>query len=213
MTTNEQIKICSVCNNRKLDISKGLVCSLTCEKPSFETTCPNYSEDEFEVGRRKENEAELNEAKKKITGWTAFFLFFGIGIGLVVSVVSSIVSVLKLGILNVASIYTLLYLCLFLYVGIKCILAFLNHKADAVALAYSYCVMIAIDAITAMVVIDPAAGIKGIVWAIIWSLYITFAEDIKWRFPKEERSWYAPEKIVVGIQVVLALVLILLCTL
>lgn len=212
MTTKQQLDFCSVCKRRKMDMGKGLVCSLTNEKPAFDPTCPDYLEDEAEARRKKVEEVNENEAKKDITGWTAFFLFAGIGLGLVISVVSSVVSVVQLGLMNLASIYTIIYLCLFLYVGVSCILAFLRHKPNAVALAYTYCAMIAVDAITTMVAVEPAAGVKGMAWAIIWSLYITFSEDIKWRFSKEEREWHKPEKIVFGIQAALSLILILLCT-
>ena len=45
MNREEQLKFCKVCVNRKMDISRGLLCGLTNEKADFEESCPDYKED------------------------------------------------------------------------------------------------------------------------------------------------------------------------
>jgi hypothetical protein len=51
MTLDDQLKYCKICQNRKLDVQVGLVCSLTGLKPSFEGTCPTFSLDQPEADR------------------------------------------------------------------------------------------------------------------------------------------------------------------
>ena len=52
MTDQERLKFCTICTNRKVDFSTGLVCGLTGEKPNFETSCPSFSKDEKEMERK-----------------------------------------------------------------------------------------------------------------------------------------------------------------
>lgn len=65
MTPEEKIKICALCQNRKMNLQKGIVCGLTDEKPQFEEACESYLVDEKEVAIEKErledNEHELGE--------------------------------------------------------------------------------------------------------------------------------------------------------
>lgn len=53
MEMSEKIKICSTCNNRKMDIQRGIICNLTDAKPEFEFACESYSADEAAVAREK----------------------------------------------------------------------------------------------------------------------------------------------------------------
>ena len=47
MDTREQVQnFCRKCTKRKFDASKGIICSLTFEKPDFEHSCNDYVEDE-----------------------------------------------------------------------------------------------------------------------------------------------------------------------
>jgi hypothetical protein len=39
-------EICLSCRNKKFDLQKGLLCYLTNEKPNFETSCPDYLNEE-----------------------------------------------------------------------------------------------------------------------------------------------------------------------
>lgn len=45
MTREEQLKFCSVCNHRKMDMKQGMLCGLTNMKANFDMVCPNYEED------------------------------------------------------------------------------------------------------------------------------------------------------------------------
>ena len=65
MTPEEKINICALCQNRKMNLQKGIVCGLTDEKPQFEESCESYLMDEKEVAIEKErledDEHELGE--------------------------------------------------------------------------------------------------------------------------------------------------------
>ncbi len=56
MTQEERLNTCKLCVNRKFDRTKGLVCGLTMEVPSFVDSCPDYEENPkavaIEVGRQ-----------------------------------------------------------------------------------------------------------------------------------------------------------------
>ena len=45
MTRKEQLEICSLCKNKKMDMQQGMLCGLTNAKADFEYTCPNYDDD------------------------------------------------------------------------------------------------------------------------------------------------------------------------
>ena len=45
MTREEQLRFCSVCKHRKMDMQQGMLCELTNAKADFDGTCPNYDED------------------------------------------------------------------------------------------------------------------------------------------------------------------------
>ena len=44
MTRDQHLQFCKKCDNKKLDLERGLVCSLTNEFADFSVSCDNYSE-------------------------------------------------------------------------------------------------------------------------------------------------------------------------
>lgn len=42
MTLLERLESCKICENKKFDPNRGIVCGLTNEKPDFENTCPSF---------------------------------------------------------------------------------------------------------------------------------------------------------------------------
>ena len=67
MTREEMLKFCSVCKNRKMDLKRGLVCSLTDDYADFDPVCENYSQD-IEEKRWKSivKEVDKKEREKEI---------------------------------------------------------------------------------------------------------------------------------------------------
>ena len=79
MQLKDKIKICATCQNRKMDIKRGVVCSLTDEKPEFEVQCPEYNSDtaaiecqkDFEqrFGMFEQNDASIYGNSIKSSSW------------------------------------------------------------------------------------------------------------------------------------------------
>lgn len=57
MTLSEQLLFCKKCHNRRMDMSQGLVCSITGSKPDFQDTCANFHLDERVQEEMKESPA------------------------------------------------------------------------------------------------------------------------------------------------------------
>lgn len=52
MNLNERLEFCTICQNRKVDFTTGLTCSLTNKKPEFEEHCETFLKDEKEAERK-----------------------------------------------------------------------------------------------------------------------------------------------------------------
>lgn len=52
MTTKERLDFCTICENRKVNLKEGLICSLSKEKPNFEIKCDFFSKDKKEAERK-----------------------------------------------------------------------------------------------------------------------------------------------------------------
>jgi hypothetical protein len=52
MTLEERLDFCKICENRKINLQVGLVCSLTNKKPEFENKCEFFIKDEKEAERK-----------------------------------------------------------------------------------------------------------------------------------------------------------------
>ncbi len=82
MTRDAQLAYCKICLNRKMDMSKGMVCSLTNELAAFEETCPEFKEDPI---KKKELDAipsvMVVESTVKLNSGAQWFLWiFGLSV-------------------------------------------------------------------------------------------------------------------------------------
>lgn len=80
MTREEHLSYCKTCVNRKMNIKKGLVCSLTNEIANFVETCKDFKEDSI---KKKELESIPNiqqiESSVKLNNGSQWFLWiFGL---------------------------------------------------------------------------------------------------------------------------------------
>ena len=80
MTREEQLKFCSVCQNRAFNPKNGIVCKLTGEQATFEVSCPDYIVDQSEVHMEiLRNESRKMDAKKPVNrGRYALFIIGGL---------------------------------------------------------------------------------------------------------------------------------------
>lgn len=55
MNRQHQLKYCKVCNHKKHDFQKGIICSLTDDYPAFETTCDKFdrNQDFFKIEKQR----------------------------------------------------------------------------------------------------------------------------------------------------------------
>lgn len=68
MTIEERLKYCRTCKNRKRDMNKGLICSLTDNTANFENICEDYLIDEKTAEKEKLKElskGNIEKGKKK----------------------------------------------------------------------------------------------------------------------------------------------------
>ena len=88
MTRDEHLVYCKICLNRKIDIHKGLVCTLTNEIADFESTCPEFKEDAV---KKEEIAAMPNyeeiENEEQLDGGAKWFLWI-----FALSVVNTLIS-------------------------------------------------------------------------------------------------------------------------
>lgn len=77
MTREDRLKSCSICKNRKIDLKKGLICSLTDEYADFEGECNNYIHDQKENQKIQEKAVELEKSLRK-EDWYNDLFFCGI---------------------------------------------------------------------------------------------------------------------------------------
>jgi hypothetical protein len=64
-TAVEKLQVCKVCLKRTFESSKGIVCSLTNEKPNFVNDCDDYDVDE--IANNKMNSKGMPSIYKGIT--------------------------------------------------------------------------------------------------------------------------------------------------
>ena len=136
MEMSEKIKICSTCKNREFNPECGTVCSFTKDKPSFEEVCDKYAADEAQLSKEA-SKAEALEEEKSISGWLAFFLWVGVGLGALISVIMGLAQTFVQGFGWFFTSNYLIMMCSVLVTAILTIIAFYKRNSNAVALATS----------------------------------------------------------------------------
>lgn len=161
----------------------------------------NEQDDELEESNEREE-----EKKDGITGWLAFFLWVGVGLGAIISCVTTITSLSGVGWTPFSVALFGTYLGSMVAVAVMTIVAFYKRSENAVALATTYVVMIAADAVlqfivSVMIEEDPITKdvVRSFVWAIVWFCYLRMSKQVKRVIPEEKRSWKLAEKILLGV--------------
>ena len=140
------------------------------------------------------------QEKEPISGWLAFFLWVGVGIGAIVSCVRALAELSGIG-------WTPLSILVFAGMlgslgaaAILTIVAFYKRQPNAVSWAIVYIAMIAIDAVMQVVIlsiVDDNSMLRDIVrsalWAIIWFSYLMQSKKVKRIIPENIRCWKPTE--------------------
>lgn len=205
MTREEQLKICSVCKHRKMDMQQGMLCELTNAKADFDGTCPNYDEDAKEKAKNVRIEKEYQETLT-VSGWLGFFLWIGVGLGAVGSCIFAIASLKDVGLTFITSLIYFFYTGSLVVTAILAIKAFYQKAPNAVALAKTYIAMIAIDGVVSIancIILNDdtmwVAAIRSFIWAGVWFTYLSSSTHVANMIPKQTRLWKLPEKILLSI--------------
>jgi hypothetical protein len=89
LTQEQRIEVCKVCNNRRVDYERGMLCDLTGEPPAFEEECPDFQLDPQRQLQQRQNayaQAPMTtETKKDVAGdfiWGAIWLIGGLALTL-----------------------------------------------------------------------------------------------------------------------------------
>lgn len=146
---------------------------------------------------------------KTVSGWLAFFLWVGVGLGAVIGCVRNIVELVNIGWTPISVLIFAGYLGPMVAVAVMTIVAFYKRQPNAVALAIMYIVMIALDGVLQLALyalMEEAAELKGIirsfVWAVVWFIYLMVSQQVKELIPEETRSSKLAEKILMAVYIV-----------
>lgn len=200
------IKICSTCKNREFNPECGTVCSFTKEKPSFEGECEKYAADEVLLSKEA-SKVEALEKEKSISGWLAFFLWIGVGLGALISVITFAKALGQGFGWFFSSTYLIMIVSLLLTATLT-IIAFYKRKSNAVALATTYIAMIALDGIIALViafVLDDSSifhqAFRQLCWGAIWFTYLRHSSKVELIVPVLTRTWNKLEKFILALYI------------
>jgi hypothetical protein len=215
MTREEQLQFCKVCKNKKFDPHKGIVCALTGEQADFQETCSNYGEN-AEAAQKAKREADeaLRQYKSdvSVSGWLAFFLWVGIGVGLLFTIIFSFIELVNNFHPLIFFFYLIINSC-YGVVGVSTIIAFYKRKTNAVSLARTYILMVVIEAISVVFMscfgaeLDIFASIRSFIWATIWFVYLSVSKKVELIIPEETRTWGKLEKIALFLHIGVCLIL------
>lgn len=87
LTTQEQLEFCKKCEKKKLDLSVGVICSLTNEKPNFGESCKDFVVNQAEAQKMIAREIITKDAEEamKMPVWQ-----------IILSVIIAIVAIVRL---------------------------------------------------------------------------------------------------------------------
>lgn len=214
MTREKQLKFCSVCKNRKMDMKQGLLCELTNAKADFDIACPKFDEDTAQKVKNERIEQEYQETLT-VSGWLAFFLWVGVGLGTFLSCIYLIATLSDVGLTFLSSVIFFFYVAALVATAGLTIRAFYQKAPNAVALARTYIAMIALDAcvnVASSIILDDESmlveALRSFVWSGVWFTYLSCSTHVANMIPKQTRIWKLPEKILLTIYALASVIII-----
>lgn len=152
-----------------------------------------------------ENVEMMVPAEYKLKGWLWLFVWIGMFGGSILAIGNALKS------FNAETsafeiLCSLIYAAFFFVIAVMGVLAFKKKDTNAVALGYTYIIMVLIDAVYSIVYLiseNTFTGVEDVirsfVWAIIWMSFLHESEDVKNFYPKETREWRKPEIVLLTI--------------
>ena len=216
MTREEKIKYCSVCKNRKLDIDRGIICSLTGDIALFENECENLVVDQEEVARQ---ESEKDKAPE-IKGFFAFFVYWAIPISLILTLISFISNFNSADYAGsfFLKAFDVVFILFYVYFCVYTIYAFAKRKPDAVFFAKYLLIILFLSNLLSLLGGTTGDGyfdsvprmFTSMLWSIIFFVFLCCSEDVRDRIPKETRKVKGLNKVLFILSIVLPIVLMVL---
>ena len=171
----------------------------------------NISIDDLKERRSKIVEIMPPVRKREISGWLAFFLFVGVGLGALLSVIFAIqdfsIYNYDIGLSYEMAILIAITTEGFLLLGIVIlaiytITSFYNYKPNAVALAKAYVIIIFTTNLISLIIgeCEDVKSIRGMIWGAIWFVYLVVSDQVNEIFPIRSRKIYKRDKyLIIGI--------------
>ena len=216
MTAEERIASCKVCTKRGFSPETGIVCSLTGAKPTFEEKCPDYVEDATAVAHAVRMKAAAEEPGT-IKGLLAFFLYFSIPVGIIVTLVSFLMNYNAevYGGYFCFRAFDFVYLAFYLYFSIYTIFAFHKRRPDAVFLAKYLLISLFLSNLFVLLIgttgnsfLNNAGRLTGsLIWSAVFFLYLCISPDVEERIPRKTRKIAGMNKILFILSIVLPILL------
>lgn len=155
---------------------------------------------------------ELLKQTTKIHGWLVFFLF-AMTLG---GIISAIVPIVTLDISEYAGSWSLAFSdivlsVMLLGVAIYADIAFYKRLPNAVFIAKIYVLLVFITNVLSLIGGDfdtsglntASQALKGVIWGVVWFLYLCFSEQVKTIIPKEYRKVTSKDYILLATIVVI----------
>jgi hypothetical protein len=153
MKTEVQMKFCTVCKNRTFSPKYGIICGLTNDLPTFESSCETYVEDKKEVSLQKENQNRLKEETNKPIRNARVSLFVIGGFYIIVGFLEAFIldfSDILFGIID--------WILAAIFIG----LGFLSYQKTSLALIIGLSIYGGIMLL--LLALEPTTVFKGIIW-------------------------------------------------
>lgn len=185
-----------------MDLSKGIVCSKTGERAAFEEQCPDFS------GSEVPPPPPVADEPSEISGFLSFYLFWSIPIGLVLTIIMTIVnfdaSLYQGGVFLLLA--DVLLTALYVYLCIYVIYAFVKRQPDAVFMAKYELIYLFLSNVLVVVLGETTTyTYTSMAWAVVFFCYVAFSEQVKDLIPKETRRLTKLNRYVVPISIVVPL--------
>ncbi len=215
-TLEQKIKVCSTCSNREFSKERGLICSLTKEKPEFEEDCERYEGDQQLIDYEKA-QGKSEEGLQTMSGWLVIFLVFGVGISTIATIINALDTIINEDIGILYNILFCTYIACLVFIAGYTLSAFIRKKSNAVSLGKTYIGMVAFDTVLTLLIytVIPADGLtisqalSPLLWSIIWFSYLSKSEVVDNRIPSETRTWGLLEKIIGGVYITCGMLMII----
>lgn len=127
-----------------------------------------------------------------VGGWLAFFLYVGIGIGLLVNLFAAFSQLSNPIVSSVSYLQTvayteLIFVALTAVIGVMTIVGFYKRWRDAVYLGMTYIGLMMLYGLV-MVIFDISDGYRSLIWGTIWFLFLMKSSKVERMIPPAYRQ-------------------------